>query len=77
MRDTQQQYFDVRTWYDRYMHCILDTESHVICTCITYKLSRCNLIKIEEIQARQHMQHETNYHTVNLEQAPAVVEYGR
>ena len=77
MRDTQQQYFDVRTWYGRKMQCILDTESHVICTCITYKLSRCNLIKIEEIQARQHMQHETNYHTVNLEQAPAMVEYGR
>ena len=59
------------------MQCILDTESHVICTCITYELSTRNLIKIEEIQARQHMQHETNYHTVNLEQAPAMVEYGR
>ena len=33
--------------------------------------------KKEEIHARQHMQHETNYHTVNLEQAPAMVEYGR
>ena len=59
------------------MQGILDIERHVICTCIMYKLSRCNLIKIEEIQARQHMQHETNYHTVNLEQAPAMVEYGR
>ena len=77
MQDTQQQYFDVRTWYDRQMQCTLETESHVICTCITYKLTRCNLIKIEEIQARQHMQHETNYHTVNLEQAPVMVEYGR
>ena len=76
MRDTQQQYFDVRTWYDRYMQCILDIERHVICTCIMYELSSCNLIKIEEIQARQHIQHETNYHTVNLEQAPAM-EYGR
>ena len=46
------------------MQCILDKERHVICTCIMYELSRCNLIKIEEIQARQHMQHETNYHTV-------------
>ena len=35
---------------------------------------RCNLIKIEEIKARQHMQHETNYHNVNLEQAPAMVD---
>ena len=59
------------------MQCILNTEHHVICTCITYKLGRYNLIKIEEIHARQHMQHETNYHTVNLEQAPAMVEYGR
>ena len=56
------------------MQCILDKESHVICTCITYELSKCNLIKIEEIQARQHMQLETNYHTINLEQAPAMVE---
>ena len=59
------------------MQCILDTECHVICTCITYELSTCNLIKKEEIQATQHMQHETNDHTVNLEQAPAMVEYGR
>ena len=29
--------------------------------------------KLEEIQARQHMQHETNYHTVNLEQAPVML----
>ena len=56
------------------MQCILETERHVILTCIMYKLSKCNLIKLEEIQARHHMQHATNYHTVNLEQAPAMVE---
>ena len=34
-------------------------------------------MKIEEIHDRQHMQHETNYHIVDLEQAPAMVEYER
>jgi hypothetical protein len=74
MQDTQQQYFDVRTWCDRQMQCILDTERHVIFTCITYKLTSCNLIKLEEIQAIYHMQHATSYHTVKLEQAPAMVD---
>jgi hypothetical protein len=36
---------------------------HAMLTCIMCKLSRCNLIKLEAIQARHHMQHASKYHT--------------
>jgi hypothetical protein len=43
-------------------------------TCIMCKLSRCNLIKLEAIQARHRMQHASKYHTAKLEKAPGMLE---
>ena len=67
-------YFDVRTWCDRQILYVLETGTRVLVTSIMCKVSRCNLTKLEAIQARHHMQHATTYHTAKLEQAPWMVE---
>ena len=47
---------------------------HAMLTCLMCKLSRCNLIKLEAIQARHHMQHARKYHTTKLKKAPGMLE---
>ena len=40
------------------------------------KVSRCNLTKLEAIQARHHMQHATTFDSAKLKQAPGLVVAG-
>ena len=43
---------------------------------IMCKVSRCNLTKLEAIQARHHMQHATTFDSAKLKQAPGMVVCG-
>ena len=52
------------------------TGRHVIIKGIMCKVSRCNLTKLEAIQARHHMQHATIFDSAKLKQAPGMVVCG-
>ena len=53
-----------------------ETGRHVIIKGIMCKVSRCNLTKLEAIQARHHMQHATTFDSAKLKQAPGMVVCG-
>ena len=58
---------------NRQMYYVLKIGRHVTLMGIMYKLSTCNLTRLEELQSRHHMQHATTYHAAKLEQAPAML----
>ena len=73
MHDTDNHYLDVRQTHDTRMEYVLKNRTTWHIHNYLCKLSRSNLIKLQAIQARQHMQHARHYHTSKLEKAPGML----